>query len=310
MHLLVPFAAPLSDAGRHAWRALTLPNLGALWPLLAETTRDDADEMSLSPPHERALARALGWPVADGLLPMAALEAAQEGFEVGTQAWARLTPAHWQLGAERVSLSDPAALALDEAQSRELLEAVRALFEGEGFALHYRAPTAWLATHPTLASLPSASIDRVIGRNIDAWLPADPRVRLVRRLQSEVQMLLYTHPLNERREARGELPVNSFWLSGCGVLPQAAWPGDLTVDDCLRSAALNEDWLGWSQAWRALDAGPLAQGLARAKRGEAFTLTLCGERTALTLQVAPRSLFQRLAGALRKPDIHTALERL
>ena len=310
MHLLVPFAAPLSDAGRQALRELTLPNLTTLWPALAETARDEADEMSLSPPHERALARALGWPLADGQLPMAALEAAREGFEVGTQAWARLTPAHWQLGAERVSLSDPAALALDEAQSRELLEAVRELFEGEGFALHYRAPTAWLASHPTLQALPSASIDRVVGRNIDAWLPADPRVRLVRRLQSEVQMLLYTHPLNERREARGELPVNSFWLSGSGVLPHGDWPTDLTIDDRLRAPALNEDWFGWSRAWQALDAGPLAQGLARLQRGEPFSLTLCGERTALSLQPRARSLFQRLSGVLRKPDIHAALEAL
>ena len=37
-------------------------------------------------------------------------------------------------------------------------------------------------------------------------------MRRVRRLQSEVQMLLHTHPLNAAREDRGDLTVNSFWL--------------------------------------------------------------------------------------------------
>ncbi len=34
-------------------------------------------------------------------------------------------------------------------------------------------------------------------------------------------MLLYTHPINAAREARGELAVNSFWLSGTGPTPVA-----------------------------------------------------------------------------------------
>lgn len=310
MHLLVPFAAPLSEAGRHALRELTLPNLSALWPLLGETTRDADDEMSLSPPHERALARALGLTVADGLLPMAAIEAAREGFDTGDRPWARLTPSHWQLGAERVSLSDPFVLALDDASSRTLLEAVRELFESEGFTLHYRSPTCWLVSHASLEGLPCASLDRVIGRNVNAWLTADPRARLVRRLQNEAQMLLYTHPLNAEREARGELPVNSFWLSGSGTAPALRWPEALVLDDRLRRPALTEDWLAWRQAWQALDAGPLAEVLMRVQRGEALTLTLCGERTAIALQPRLRGLVERIAGVLRKPDIAAALEAL
>lgn len=310
MHLLVPFAAPLSEAGRLAWRELSLPNLAALWPRLGETARDSGDETSLSAPHERALARALALPVADGLLPIAAIEATRDGFDAGGRPWARLTPAHWQLGAERVSLADPAALGLDEPASRAFFDAVRTLFESEGFVLHYHAPTCWLVSHATLAELPTASLDRVIGRHIDAWLAADPRARLVRRLQNEAQMLLYTHPLNAEREARGAPTVNSFWLSGGGVAPSLQWPPALTVDDRLRAPALNEDWVAWCTAWRALDAGPLGEVLARTRRGEPTTLTLCGERSALSLAPQPRSLFQRLSGALRKPDLHGTLEGL
>ena len=57
-------------------------------------------------------------------------------------------------------------------------------------------------------------------------------------------MLLYTHPVNDARSARGVLPVNSFWLSGTGALPQPQPPAaerHPIVASALRDAALNED---------------------------------------------------------------------
>jgi hypothetical protein len=41
---------------------------------------------------------------------------------------------------------------------------------------------------------------------------------------NEIQMLLYTHPVNDEREARGELPVNSVWLWGGGRAQQLGRP--------------------------------------------------------------------------------------
>jgi len=310
MHLLVPFASPLPQAGRQALSGLVLPKLSALLALLSESARDDADEMTLSPPHERALARAAGLTGPDGSLPLAALAAVQAGIDPGALAWGRITPAHWRLGTEQVSLIDPADLQLDEAASCALLEAVRDLFESEGFALRYAAPTTWYAAHPSFEGLPCASLDRVIGRNVDLWLAPDPRASLVRRMQSEVQMLLYTHPINDEREARGALTVNSFWLSGCGVARAVRWPAGLQIDERLRNPALGEDWFAWSQGWHALDAGPIGALLDRARRGEPVTLTLCGERAATEWRLQPRGLLQRLGAALRKPDVFTLLEAL
>jgi hypothetical protein len=47
-------------------------------------------------------------------------------------------------------------------------------------------------------------------------MPVAARAKPLRRLQNEMQMLLYTHPVNERRIARGLPAVNSFWISGTG----------------------------------------------------------------------------------------------
>jgi hypothetical protein len=292
MQCIVPFAAPGSEAGRAALAGLALPSLRALMALLGPPEHDDGDEFSLSPPHERSLARALGWQGGDGRLPWAARQAAADGLDVGDLAWGLVTPAHWHLGTEQISMTDPAGLLLDADTSRALCDAVRELFVAEGFVLHWAAPLRWYAAHERLADLPTAALDRVIGRNVDAWLGSDPALRRIRRLQAEVQMLLYTHPLNAEREARGLLPVNSFWLSGCGVHQREA-ATDTVVDDRLRQPALAEDWPGWCKAWDSLDAGPLAQMLARARQGQHLRLTLCGEHAGVTLGQRPPGAWAR-----------------
>ncbi|MDP1902094.1 MAG: hypothetical protein Q8K96_16845 [Rubrivivax sp.] len=309
MHLLIPFAAPFSEAGRQRLSALALPNLKALLGRMAEVERDAGDEWSGSTPQERALARALGWRGGDGRWPWAARLARADGIEPGKQAWGLLTPTHWHLGTEQVSLLDPAELGLDEAASRALFDAVRGLFTSEGFALHYGAPLRWYVAHDSLASLATASLDRVIGRNVDAWLGKSPSAGLIRRLQSEVQMRLHGHPLNEARVAAGRLPVNSFWLSGCGVAQEEAGPAP-QVDERLRAPALNEDWAAWGQAWQALDGGPLAQALAAARRGETLRLTLCGERAWAAFEPAPTGLLHRLRARWAAPGILPLLEAL
>lgn len=308
MHWIVPFAAPLADAGRAALDALALPRLRALLARLAEVERDAGDEWSFSPPHERALARALGFAGGDGTLPWAAWQAAADGLAPGDLAWGLVTPAHWHLGTDQVSLVDPAALALDEATSRALFDAVAELFTSEGFVAHHGAPGRWYVAHESLAALRTASLDRVIGRNVDRWLSDERAVRLVRRLQNEVQMLLYTHPINERREAQGLLAVNSFWLSGCGVAQPARAPAP-GVEARLRGPALAEDWAAWARAWETLDEGPVAGMLAALERGDALRLTLCGERSSLTL--APRrGAWQRLRALAARPRPAAVMEGL
>ena len=293
MHLIVPFASTLSPRRRVA-AAQALPHLDRVVAAWAEVRRDSADEGTLSPPHERALARAIGLAAPDGCLPWAARQAAAEGVAIGTQAWGQLTPVHWRVGSDGVHLADPDALGLADTESRLLFDAVRPVFEREGYTLAWAAALRWYAAHDALQGLACASLDRVIGRNIGAWLPRQPEARPLRRLQSEVQMLLHAHPLNEAREAAGALPVNSLWISGCGAA-QAEPAHDARLDDRLRGAALRDDAAAWRQAWQSLDADAIAPLLAAADRGHAVRLTLCGERSAVELAPRPRRWWQRIA---------------
>jgi hypothetical protein len=319
MHLLIPFAGASSEPARQALATLELPNLARWLSRMSAAPVDDlaGDEDSFTPPHEHVLARHLGWSGEDGHLPLAAWLAQQDGVALRPDAEAGIglmTPTHWAVGTDQITLLDPDLLQLGDAESRELLAAVQPLFGSEGWTLHWGAATRWYAQHPSLARLRTASLDRVIGRNVARWMPQDPQARRLRRLQSEVQMLLYHHPVNAAREARGALAVNSFWLSGCGAPPAGSSPadaGDLQVATQLRTPALASDWAAWCSAWREIDAQPMRALLAQAERRAAAVLTLCGERLARHYEAAPASWWHTLSAPLRRaPAVRAALETL
>jgi hypothetical protein len=96
--------------------------LRELLALPPQQDRDDGEEWSFSPPHERAMARSLGFAGGDGCLPWAAGHAAADGLAGGDLAWGELTPAHWHLGTDQVSLLDPGALLLAAAEAPRALQ--------------------------------------------------------------------------------------------------------------------------------------------------------------------------------------------
>ena len=134
-HLLIPFAVCSADAWLPTMKALpqiSTRHLGQLVQGMKLLHTDTGDAPTLSPPHERALARAQGLTNAetpDGLIPWAAREATGQLHTQGNKAWAWITPCHWAMGREHATLTDPAALGLREDESRALLAAMQPYFE-------------------------------------------------------------------------------------------------------------------------------------------------------------------------------------
>lgn len=316
--LLIAHASAASAAGLAALKVLKLPNLdallGRLTPSSSAAVRPDDDEYTLSAPHERVLAEAHGWQGADGRWPWAAASAADDGLradsDTGGDPWGLITPVHWHVGSDQIALVDPAALGLTEAESRTLFDLLKPSFDAEGWSLQWGAPLRWYVRHPALAELPTASLDRAIGRNLDLWLSDAPQTRKLRRLQVEAQMLWHEHDVNEAREAARQLTVNSFWLSGCGAAQPRRPLGDLDVELRLRAPLLANEWADWVATWHALDAGPIAALLKRAEAGETITLTLCGERLAQTWTARPQRWWSRLLGRSRPASAVAVLESL
>ncbi|MES2191926.1 MAG: hypothetical protein V4454_17525 [Pseudomonadota bacterium] len=313
--LLIPFAACSGDNWLAAMKSLppgSLKNLGKLLQgmKLVETSAGEA--LSLSTPHERVLAKTLGLnDTVDGLIPWAALQASDKGMGAG-QAWAFITPCHWTMGREHATMTDPAVLGMTPEQSQTLLAAMQPYFETEGITLHYAAPDLWLAEGEIFRQLATASLDRVMGRNVDPWLPGAKTAPSLRRLQNEMQMLLYTHPLNDERSEQRQRPVNSFWISGTGALsePTPTPQVPFIMPRTLAQAAFTDDWAAYAQAWSQLDAGEIANLLAQQNAGKTVRISLCGERNAQTFETAPQGLFRRISNLLSTASPLAVLEQL
>jgi hypothetical protein len=313
LHLILPFAHAVGFDAARTTLANDLPMLRRLLARLRPGPLQTGDALNLSPPHERVHAQALGLTATDGRLAWAAWELAQTGHPPGDAAWAWITPCHWHVARDHILMHPIDQLQLDEADSRALLAAIAPYFEQDNIALTYVTPTRWLARGEIFRALACASLDRVEGRRVDDWLPRAAHARTVRRLQQEMQMLLYTHAVNEARERVCLQPVNSFWVSGAGALTPVVGgaPTHLRIDDRLRGPALRAHEQDWVQAWRAIDAQALPPLLEALAQGHAVTLTLCGERNARSWAAPPAPpWWQRAARLLRPPSVAAVLEDL
>jgi hypothetical protein len=300
-HLLIP-AARLPGA-QPSWPPHLLQWLGRATP----TERIDTEEDGPALPHELAVARHNGLGDAPGLTPWAAFETGTVGTPC---AW--IKPCHWQVGAQYVALADPETLALEATESEALMRAAAPYFEEDGIALTHALPGAWLATGEVFRGLRTWSLERATGRPITPEMlqASTGHQPALRRLQSEMQMLFYTLAVNDQRVARGQLPVNAFWVTGAGVLEQAHPPRPgLQIDGRLTAAARAGDATAHAQAWLALDTNIATHWLPRLKTGEPLRLTLCGERAAQTFDIRPATLAHRLRGLLRGADT-TPLDHL
>lgn len=304
MHTLITYAAPPGPQCKAALQRLVLPNLRHLLRHLSPGARLQEPSDHLTPVYERVQAQSQGLDGADGLIPWAALEAQRRGLTAvrGLDGWAWITPCHWRVQSDHVEMTDPLQLALTPHDSEALHLAMQPYFAEDGITLfahaHGQTHSRWLAHGAVFANLPTASLDRVAGQAVDTWLPRQPQAQPLRRLQNEMQMLLYTHPVNDQRASFHLPSINAFWVSGTGALPAPTGAPVLAtpcaVRDALRLPALADDAAAWTTAWQALDASTLARDLAHVQQGKPLQLTLCSETQALTLDNRPLGPWDRV----------------
>ena len=319
MHLIIPYAASHALTGPEVFAGLELPQLQALLGRLQhQQTLLDADtHMALHMPHERLRAQTLGWAHDALSLPWAAWQnkpSSQDSHpgqvDPAPQAW--MTPCHWQIGMDQVVMADPEHLQLSDEESQQLLQAMQAFLLEDGLQVTWQSALQWHVQGALLSDLPTVSLDRVIGQNVKNWMPDHPATRPFQRLQSEMQMLLYNHPVNDAREARRQHTVNAFWLHGAGVLRgqvNSETPA-VKMPDTLRSSALRGDVQAWRQAWQHLDATAVADALQHLQTTGQITLSLCSEHAAHTYTAAPAAWHQKITRLFNKPSPAAALQAL
>lgn len=174
--------------------------------------------------------------------PFGSLSLKAEGIDPETHYWLRADPAHLGVERDQLILSETSTFPLSQNEADDLVAALNQHFATDG--LHFVAPhpQRWYLRLTRAPLVTTHGLYQAAGQNIHPLLPAGQEAMRWRALLNEVQMLLFEHPVNVAREARGIAPINSIWLSGGGILPHAV------------SQTFDSVWAG----------DPLARGLAQA----------------------------------------------
>ncbi len=299
LHLIIPGAVlPQGAAKAPTPIAPVLPKLRALLAAMDPATRIESAEDSPSTPCEMALAEANSLPGSPGHIAWAAFDTGTVGMPC-----AFLKLCHLQVGADHILLLPPEDLGVDADTSGLLMSAMAPYFLEDGITLqpHGAEPGTWLATGEPFRQLRTVSTDQLAGRRVTRSMleSAGGSAAVLRRLQNEMQMLLYTHPANEARQQQGLLPINSFWVTGAGVLDTAtpAVP-HVQVERRLHAAAQRSDAAGHAKAWEEVDADACARLLDLLRAGGDARLTLCSEKAAQSFAPAREGVWRRIKSGL------------
>ncbi len=243
---------------------------------------------------------------------------------INAKEYAVATPLHAVLGLTDLTPLDPALISLSESESRALCEAADLHLSVDGVRLSFVDTNHWLVTCADEINVLTERPDWLIGEPLRPNLPRGKDARLVERWMNELQMLLFSHPVNLAREERGLPPINMVWLWGFGAgtnneigtvgaaLPRPALPtpevGRGTAAPTENSPHLDHlhalrrgNIPAWQSAWQKLSSEILsADSIIVGDSRPRLRLTLRKPSTASKIT----ALFQR------KPSLEAALTKL
>jgi hypothetical protein len=267
LHLLLPFALPAAADASTALHDIRSPALDRLVARATLVERVIGEDFQRTLPHERWIARqfgalssastastgvagATGTPSGGGASGAAAADEAPlapymlraDGGEPGDATWACVQPVHVRIAHDHLVLIDPASLDLSDDEASALLEVARPLIQELGVRIEAPKPARWYLSGDDFGTLAGASPLRASGRNIEIWLPHEAhsgeRSRAWMKLQNEVQMAWFEHPVNEAREARGLPAVNSIWFHAQGAARPVRSPFSRVFSDAAATRGL------------------------------------------------------------------------
>ncbi|HEX8479441.1 MAG TPA: hypothetical protein VF663_13955 [Telluria sp.] len=327
--LVLPFALPPPELATDLVRALQAPALAALLSRPARTQRSTFDDDARALPHELWLARELNLAQQHAAFAAPAMRGFQldPGYDPG--AWLIVNPGHIEIARSHLALHDLRKLQLSEPDARALFDCALPLFTELGHTLLYGDAGTWFLRAAGWDQLDTSTPDAVLGMNLGDAMPSGFEARAFRRLQNEVQMLWFEHPVNTARAQRGLAPVNAIWPWGGGgaaapapaqmaVFGAPGWlqacagqvladpgailhqPADaLLVCGTLLGPALAGEWSAWLDAMHQLESALFAPTLALIQSGKVKSVRLMlNHRTALvdttTTPMAQRKFWRRI----------------
>ena len=241
--------------------------------------------------------RQADWPSA----PIASLGA---GMTPGEDFWLSADPVHLRVNRDQLILLAPEALAITDTEAVSLCAALNRHFAADDFTFLAPQPHRWYLRTARRARIRTSGLSQAVGHDVDRMLPEGEDRLAWHRIFNEVQMLLHAHPVNEEREQRGALPINSLWFSGGGTLPQARKSFQAVIGSSALARGLSKlAGIPFTAAEQGIDA--IATDDVLIELLDAATASMRLDPTAWkdALEVLERRWFAPLADMLKKGGI-------
>lgn len=225
--LIVPHLNPLLEGGSSdgvsRWPNLArLAGRGSIAQRVLDT--------KLEPLHSSVI-ESVGLRDASDSYPSAAVIRTGASGERASGFWLRAQPIHFAAGLDRLTTVVLRGDSRMSESERALLEPIfTEHLQSSGLELHHACNDEWLLRSDVSLQLQTVSPEFAAANPRAEILPRGRDAGNLRRLMTEMQMLLHEHPVNARRQARGLPVINAIWIHGEGMLSDTA------------SASLPEAW--------------------------------------------------------------------
>jgi hypothetical protein len=211
--IIVPDLNPVlagNGADTSQWPSLArLAGRGSVAPRVHDPRADSLQAAVLEGLNLRSLAEKY---------PSAAVMRTGLTNERATGFWLRVQPIHFIAGLDRITtVVLRGAARMTEAERSSLQPVFVEHLQSTGLELH-AANDEWLLRSESPLQLNTVTPEFAAANPLSEILPRGADAGAVRRLMTEMQMLLHEHPVNAKRQARGAPAINAVWVHGEGIL--------------------------------------------------------------------------------------------
>jgi len=192
------------------------PKLDSLELLLARSDHTQG----LSASYHRLLCELMGLaldPVRD--VPIAAVTRLVDDNGSQQSIWLRADPVHLSPDRDGLILMDSFILRLSQHDALAVAAEVNKVLTDYSWTVEVPYEDRWYISLDELPDMITTELPEVVSRNISAFLPQGRDAAKFNTLLNDIQMQLHGCDINQLRESKGELPVNSVWFWGAGQTP-------------------------------------------------------------------------------------------
>lgn len=131
----------------------------------------------------------------------------------------RADPVHLRIEHNHIMLADSRAFHLSGEEAEQITEDINKHFYKDDLIFLPLRADRWYIRTPRTPEMFTYTLNQVVCNNINNFLPIGKDSTTWHKIFNEIQMMLHEHPINQAREARGDLIINSVWFWGGGKMP-------------------------------------------------------------------------------------------